>query len=78
MFLFVFTVGYDLIYSSCVIRLSENMIITNQITGRFFLIFDAPALAAGIFVVEPVAVTTTFFIFLCHKLFELNDENILV
>ena len=54
------------------------MITTNIATGRFTLRIDAPALAVGIFVVEPETVTATSFFFLCHKLFELNDENILV
>ena len=54
------------------------MITTNTATGRFALQIDAPAMSASIFIVEPVAVTTTFLFFLCHKLFELNDENILV
>ena len=54
------------------------MFLANLIARRFFLIFDAPALAVGIFVVEPETVTATSFFFHCHKLFELNDENILV
>ena len=54
------------------------MITTNTATGRFTLRIDAPAFAVGIFVVEPETVTATFLFFLCHKLFELNDENILV
>ena len=54
------------------------MITANAVTSRFTLLIDAPALTVGILVVQPSNATATFLFFLCHKLFELNDENILV
>ena len=54
------------------------MITTNTATGRFTLRIDAPALAIGILVIEPVAVTATFLFFLCHTLFESDYEHILL
>ena len=50
----------------------------NKIARYITTIDSTPSYAINILVAKPMTVTTTFLFLLCHKLLELNDENILV
>ena len=50
----------------------------NKIARYITTIDSTQSYAINILVVKPMTVTATSFFFLCHKLLELNDENLLV